>query len=120
MKSVSGTVIAGCAFTAIAVAVGTASANAASFESSDLMSAKDGGAMSALGAKEGGWVMFGKEAGAAPSEVLAVNAKEAGSSLVEMAKDGGATLEGLSANAKEAGSFVEMAKDGGATFVAYR
>ena len=120
MKRVLGTVIVGCAVTAIAVAVNAASANAESFQFSEVMAAKDGGALIALGAKDAGSMMLGKDGGSAALEGLAVGAKDAGRTFVEMAKDGGATFEGLSVGAKDAGNaFVEMAKDGGAGLIAY-
>jgi hypothetical protein len=115
MKRVLGTVIVGCAVTAIAVAVSAASANAESF-----MAAKDGGALIAFGGKDASSMTLGKDGGSAALEGLAVGAKDGGSTFVELAKDGGATFEGLALGAKDGGStFVEMAKDGGAGLIAY-
>src|SRR5258708_7507863 len=68
MKRVLGTVIVGCAVTAIAVALSTASANAESFRFSEVMSAKDGGALIALGAKDAGSMMLAKDGGSAALE----------------------------------------------------
>ena len=59
MKRISRTVIAGCALSAIAAAICTASARADSLRSSDLQaSAKDGGAAMELAAKDGGKIDF--------------------------------------------------------------
>ncbi len=77
MNRLSGTIIAGCAFTAIAVAVSSASADAQPFHSSDAPAsakdggiaiefAKDGGALTFAAAKDGGSILSAKEGGAAP------------------------------------------------------
>jgi len=94
MKRISRTVIAGCAFAAIAAAVSSGSARADSLQPVDVLaSAKDGGA-NELFAKDGG--------------KFELAAKDAGKFELA-AKDAGAN----ELSAKDGGKFELAAKDGG-------
>src|SRR5271167_3964791 len=95
MKSISRTVIAGCALTAIAAAVCSGSARADSLQPVDVLaSAKDGGVANELSAKDGGKIEL---------------AAKDGGKIELAAKDGGK----IELAAKDGGKIDLAAKDGG-------
>jgi hypothetical protein len=107
MNRISRTVIAGCALSAVAMAICSASARAGSLEASDVVaSAKDGGVAIELAAKDAGKSELAAKDGGVAVELAA---KDAGKSELA-AKDAGKS----ELAAKDAGKFEPaFAKDGG-------